>query len=215
MEKSDVGDMRKEYGIFQLDIKSVENNPVHQFEKWFKESYKKEGEESNTMTLSTIGFDGCPEGRIILLKFYSEEGFTFYSNHTSAKGKQLEANSQASLTLYWKTMERQVRIKGNVEKVDESISDKYFESRPRESKISAWASPQSEVIKDRTFLDKKTKKIHEKFKDEMYIPRPSFWGGYLLKPYSIEFWQGRPGRLHDRIVYDFIDGKWNLKRIAP
>lgn len=215
MQKSDVGDMRKEYGILQLDIDSVEENPVEQFEKWFKEAYKKEGEEANTMTLSTIGFDGCPEGRIVLLKFYSGDGFTFYTNYNGAKGKQLEQNPLASLTLHWKTMERQVRIKGVVEKVDGAISDDYFNSRPRESRIGAWASPQSDKIPNRAFLDKKTDAITRKFANDSDIPRPDFWGGYLVKPYVIEFWQGRASRLHDRIVYELIDGKWELKRVAP
>ncbi len=215
MEKSDVGDMRKEYGILHLDIDSVEANPINQFEKWFKEAYKKEGEEANTMTLSTIGLDGCPEGRIVLLKFYSGDGFTFYTNYNSAKAQQLAKKPFASLILHWKTMERQVRIKGTVEKVDEAISDDYFNSRPRESRIGAWASPQSDTIPNRAFLDEKTKGITDRFAGDLNIPRPEFWGGYLVKPYVIEFWQGRASRLHDRIVYELIDEKWELKRVAP
>lgn len=215
MQKQDIGDIRKEYGILELDVDSVNENPIEQFETWFKEAYKKEGDEANTMTLSTIGFDGTPEGRIVLLKFYQGDGFTFYTNYNSAKGQQLQSNPNASLTFYWKTLERQVRVKGYVEKVDEIISDDYFESRPRESRIGAWASPQSKEIPNREFLMAKEKKINEHYANEATIPRPDYWGGYILKPSYIEFWQGRPSRLHDRIVYELIDDHWKLKRIAP
>jgi len=215
MEKSGLGELRKEYGILELDKKSVDQNPVIQFEKWFKEAYHKEGEEANTMTLSTIGFDGCPEGRIVLLKFYADDGFTFYTNYESAKARQLAANPNASLTFHWKSLERQVRIKGMVEKIPTEISDAYFESRPRESRIGAWSSPQSKTIPNREFLDDKAAKISSNFKEDAHIPRPDFWGGYLLKAHTIEFWQGRPSRLHDRIVYDLEGDIWNIKRVAP
>lgn len=215
MEKSELGKLRKEYGILELDMESVDQNPVIQFERWFKEAYNKEGEEANTMTLSTIGFDGCPEGRIVLLKFYADDGFTFYTNYESAKGRQLEANPKASLTFHWKSLERQVRIKGMVEKAPTEISDEYFESRPRESRIGAWSSPQSETIPDREFLDDKAAKISSNFKEDSHIPRPDFWGGYLLKAHTIEFWQGRPSRLHDRLVYELGGDKWKIKRVAP
>jgi pyridoxamine 5'-phosphate oxidase len=215
MEKSELGKLRKEYGILELDVESVDSNPINQFEKWFKEAYHKEGEEANTMTLSTIGFDGCPEGRVVLLKFYAEDGFTFYTNYESAKGKQLEANPLAALTFHWKSLERQVRIKGTVEKVPNEISDDYFESRPRESRIGAWSSPQSETIPDREFLDKIVTEVSDKYKGDTSIPRPDFWGGYLLKAHTIEFWQGRPSRLHDRLVYEMVEDKWQIKRLAP
>ncbi len=214
MGKTNLSNLRKDYGIMKLDIESVDGDPTQQFESWFKEAYSKEGEEANTMTLSTIGEDGCPEGRVVLLKFYSGDGFTFYTNYNSAKGQQLEANPSASLTIHWKSMERQVRIKGKTEKVDGVISDEYFDTRPRESRISAVASPQSQKIIGREALEEKVQQLKNEYKGKN-IPRPENWGGYLLVPYEIEFWQGRPNRLHDRIVYKLVGENWELKRLAP
>lgn len=207
--------MRKDYSKEVLNKESVEKDPLLQFEKWFKDAMRGEGDEANAFTLSTIGLDGIPEGRIVLLKYYAEDGFTFYTNYESGKAQQLEKNPVASMTFHWRTQERQVRVKGTVMRVPDIISDEYFKERPIGSRIGAWASPQSEEIPNREHLEQLVADIKEKFPDENKIPRPDFWGGYLLNPVKLEFWQGRPNRLHDRIIYDLVDGVWQIKRVAP
>lgn len=215
MAKEFLPGMRKDYGKDSLTKESVHADPMMQFEEWFKAAMKSDGDEANVLTLSTLGEDQIPEGRIVLLKFYAEDGFTFYTNYSSNKAKQLEKHPYASMTFHWKSQERQVRIKGRIIKVDPIISDEYFKERPLGSRIGAWASPQSEEIPNREFLESRVEEIQEKFENKNDIPRPDFWGGYLLEPVRIEFWQGRPSRLHDRIVYDWIDGQWVTKRLAP
>lgn len=215
MAREDLSAMRKDYGRDELSKLSVEPDPIVQFQKWFVEATKTEGNEANVFTLSTIGEDGVPEGRIVLLKFYAEDGFTFYTNYCSAKAKQMAANPNAAMTFFWRTQERQVRVKGTITKVDPMISDEYFNERPEGSRIGAWASPQSEEIPDRQYLLDRYNNVVERFKDNANIPRPDFWGGYLIKPFRIEFWQGRPSRLHDRIVYEKNSDGWQLKRLAP
>lgn len=207
--------MRKDYSKEVLNKESVDKDPLLQFEHWFKDAMRGEGDEANAFTLSTIGLDGIPEGRIVLLKYYAEDGFTFYTNYESAKAQQLGANPVAAMTFHWRTQERQVRVKGTITKVPDIISDEYYKERPIGSRIGAWASPQSEEIPDRKFLENKVEDVKAKFPDENNIPRPEFWGGYLLTPVKLEFWQGRPNRLHDRIIYDLIDGNWQIKRVAP
>lgn len=215
MAKEFLPGMRKDYGKDILTKESVHPDPLMQFEEWFKTAMKSDGDEANVLTLSTLGEDQIPEGRIVLLKFYAEDGFTFYTNYNSSKARQLEKHPYASMTFHWRSQERQVRIKGKVSKVDPLISDEYFKERPLGSRIGAWASPQSEEIPNREFLDERVSEIKERFGDDEHIPRPDFWGGYLLAPTHLEFWQGRPRRLHDRIVYDLVDGKWQICRLAP
>lgn len=215
MTRDDLHAMRKDYGVDELSKTSVEGDPLLQFEKWFKEAMKTEGNEANAFTLSTIGEDGIPEGRVVLMKYYAEDGFTFYTNYGSTKAKQLENNPVGAMTFYWRTKERQVRVKGHISKVDPIISDEYFKERPEGSRIGAWASPQSQEIPDRDYLFKQVEKIKERFTDVNNIPRPDFWGGYILDPVKIEFWQGRPNRLHDRIVYEKDGENWKTKRVAP
>ncbi|WP_456459505.1 pyridoxamine 5'-phosphate oxidase [Reichenbachiella sp.] len=215
MAKEFLPGMRKDYGKDSLTKESVHQDPMMQFEAWFKDAMKSDGDEANVLTLSTLGEDQIPEGRIVLLKFYAEDGFTFYTNYTSNKAKQLEKHPYASMTFHWKSQERQVRIKGSISKVPAEISDAYFNERPYGSRIGAWASPQSQEIPNRDFLEDRVEEIQYKFENQNEIPRPEFWGGYLLTPVKIEFWQGRPSRLHDRIVYDLVDGQWVTKRLAP
>lgn len=215
MAKEFLPGMRKDYGKDSLTKQSVHPDPMMQFEEWFKAAMKSDGDEANVLTLSTLGEDQIPEGRIVLLKFYAEDGFTFYTNYTSSKAKQLEKHPYASMTFHWKSQERQVRIKGTITKVPGEISDAYFNERPYGSRIGAWASPQSQEIPNRDFLEDRVEEIQSKFENQSDIPRPEFWGGYLLTPVKIEFWQGRPSRLHDRIVYDLVDGQWVTKRLAP
>ena len=215
MNRNSVGSIRKEYKLLELDESSVNDNPIIQFEEWFKEAVKREGDEANAATLSTIGLDGHPEGRIVLLKFYSGDGFTFYTNYNSNKGQELERHPFASMTFYWRTLERQVRVRGEIAKVDPVISDEYFNSRPKTSRIGAWSSPQSQVIESRTIIEQNELKYAELYKDQENIPRPEHWGGFIIQPQKIEFWQGRPSRLHDRIVYQNVDKKWVINRLAP
>lgn len=215
MSRGQLGSVRKEYSLRELDVSDVNANPIDQFEGWFKEALEREGDEANATTLSTIGLDGHPNGRIVLLKFYSEDGFTIYTNYNSVKGQELSNHAFASLTFYWKSLERQVRIRGNVEKVDPVISDEYYNSRPRASRIGAWASPQSQEIKNREVLEEKEQFYENKFDGLETIPRPEGWGGFMINPTTIEFWQGRPSRLHDRIVYQLDGTDWKIKRLAP
>lgn len=214
MSKGNVQGIRKDYGIDELSKDSVLDNPVDQFELWFKDAMKTEGSEVNACTLSTLDENNCPEGRIVLLKFFAEDGFTFYTNYESKKAQQLEKHPLASMTFYWRTRERQVRVKGRVEKVPAEISDAYYSERPEGSRLGAWASPQSQEIPDRQFLRDRVEDVKKRFEGkELY--RPEFWGGYILIPSEVEFWQGRPSRLHDRIVYTLEGDNWVTKRLAP
>jgi pyridoxamine 5'-phosphate oxidase len=215
MAKEFLQGMRKDYGIDSLSKNSVDPDPLVQFESWFKDAMKTEGNEANVFTLSTLGEDKIPEGRIVLMKFYAEDGFTFYTNYESSKARQLEKHPYASMTFYWRTRERQVRVKGKITKVDPIISDEYYKERPVGSRLGAWASPQSQEIPDRAFLIDALDGVKKKFEGNNDVPRPDFWGGYLLEPTMVEFWQGRPNRLHDRIVYEKVDNQWGLKRLAP
>ena len=171
--------------------------------------------EANAMNIATIGLDGFPKNRMVLLKKFTWEGFIFYTNYNSEKGKAIAQNNVVCLSFFWQTVERQIIIKGNAEKLAENLSDGYFESRPDGSKLGAWASNQSEVVKSREELDNRLKSYEEKF-HEIEIPRPEYWGGYLVKPISIEFWQGRPNRMHDRVHYELTeDFNWKKVRLAP
>ncbi|PCI02866.1 MAG: pyridoxamine 5'-phosphate oxidase [Flavobacteriaceae bacterium] len=215
MEK-DLSNYRKIYKRSNLLESEVSENPMQLFQKWFYEVEEFGGNiEANAMTISTIGTDGFPKSRIVLLKRYTWEGFYFYTNYNSEKGKAIEKNPKVCLSFFWHTIERQVIIKGTVTKIAENMSDGYFESRPDGSKLGAWASNQSEVVRDRKEIEDQLHHFENKFKDSE-IPRPIHWGGYLVHPTSIEFWQGRPNRLHDRIRYTLQDNyDWKIERLAP
>ena len=209
-----IQNLRQDYRAAELTEKEVDKNPIKQFEKWFSAALDAQLYEPNAMTLATADKTGKPNARIVLLKGFDEEGFSFYTNYLSAKGKELKKNPQACLVFFWAELERQVRIEGKVEKLDKEASEKYFHSRPQASQIGAIASPQSQIISDRTILEKKVEELTSTYKDKT-IPKPAHWGGYIVKPMSIEFWQGRRSRLHDRIKYDLVNGKWQVNRLAP
>ena len=210
-----ISGLRKEYSSESLSESDVEPHPVDQFSKWWQQAIKSDIIEPNAMTLATASTDGLPSARIVLLKGFDKDGFVFYTNYTSYKGMQLEENPKACLVFFWKELERQVRIVGLVSRANEKMSDEYFLSRPHGSQIGAWASPQSKIIENRDWLDGQYLKLEEEFKHKQLL-RPSFWGGYVVKPIIMEFWQGRPSRLHDRIQYTLSeDGSWKIERLAP
>jgi len=198
-----------------LDEKTIDRDPIKLFRNWFDAAQASGSRLPESMTLATASKDGRPSARVVLLKQVDEAGFVFYTNYRSAKARELEQNPQAALVFYWVGLDRQVRVEGLVERVSAAESDKYFKTRPRESQLGALASPQSEVIEGREVLEAKLRELEHRFRDRE-IERPAHWGGYRLKPERIEFWENRPGRLHDRIVYDLqADGSWTIKRLAP
>jgi pyridoxamine 5'-phosphate oxidase len=197
-----------------LSEKSVSANPFEQFNAWFQAAIDARVPQPNAMTLATASPEGKPSARIVLLKGVDDRGFSFFTNYDSAKGKQLSENPRAALLLYWPGLERQVRIEGAVEKLSREESLEYFKSRPRSSRIGAWASRQSEVIKNRGVLEAQFQKYREQFRDHE-VPIPEHWGGYRLVPCRIEFWQSRPNRLHDRISFHWNDNSWNIERLSP
>ncbi len=208
-------DLRKEYSKTDLDVRDVMKDPIDQFEKWFLEAVESKVPEANAMNLATVNSQGKPTSRIVLLKGIEDRKFTFYTNYQSQKGRELEENPACALTFFWPELERQVRIEGNALRVDEKKSVAYFQSRPRGSQVGAWSSPQSTVIESRQILDERAKKIEEKFEGLSVLPKPHQWGGFEIDPTMIEFWQGRPSRLHDRIQFVKIDGAWKIQRLAP
>jgi pyridoxamine 5'-phosphate oxidase len=221
-----IADLRQDYRLHTLDMSDVDLNPLHQFKKWFEEAVQSEILEPNAMVLATATTEGKPSARVVLLKDIEAEGFVFFTNYDSRKGEELAANPQAALCFNWLDLQRQVRIEGLIEKIDPEKSDAYFQSRPLSSQIGAWASPQSRVIAARDFLEKREDFYKKQFQkldptaseapaSENPIPRPSHWGGYVLKPSLIEFWQGRSSRLHDRIQYSLKDKTWLIERLAP
>jgi pyridoxamine 5'-phosphate oxidase len=210
-----ISDIRKDYSKSTLDLSSVNKNPVAQFEIWFEDALKAKVPEPNALTLSTVAEDGRPSGRIVLLKGIESDKFIFYSNYQSQKRKHLEKNPACCLTFFWPELERQVRVEGVASRCGTKTSEKYFQSRPRESQIGAWASPQSAIISNREILDERVKKIQEKFEGVDKLPKPNQWGGFEVEPLKMEFWQGRPNRLHDRIVFTKVDGLWQMHRLAP
>lgn len=214
--ENDLSNYRKVYQKRELSKDEVSDNPLELFQKWFYELEEFGGDiEANAMTISTIGKDGFPKNRVVLLKKYTWEGFIFYTNYNSEKGKSIEENPNVCLSFFWHTLERQIIIKGVAEKISENLSDGYFETRPDGSKLGAWASDQSEVVDSRNYLDERLNTFEEKFKGSE-ITRPKHWGGYIVKPQSIEFWQGRPNRMHDRIRFTLQeDYDWKIDRLAP
>lgn len=210
-----IADIRKNYTQQSLSENDAEVNPIQQFSKWWDEAVASDIDEVNAMTLATASSDGIPSARIVLLKEYDINGFTFFTNYNSFKGQQLAENPKACLVFFWKELERQVRITGLIEKISSAASDEYFNSRPQGSQVGAIASPQSQVIENREWLDNHYSKLEKELHDKK-LQRPPHWGGYIVKPVIIEFWQGRPSRLHDRLQYTLEEnGAWKIERLAP
>jgi pyridoxamine 5'-phosphate oxidase len=209
-----IADLRKEYSSETLLENDLASEPIAQFQKWWDQAISSQVLEANAMTLATSSTDGLPSARIVLLKGFDEKGFVFYTNYESYKAMQLQENPKACLVFHWKELERQVRIMGVVEKVSAEESSEYFGSRPIGSRIGAWASPQSKVIANREWLEQEFEKRKNDFTSGD-VPRPPHWGGYVVKPVIIEFWQGRFSRLHDRIQYTLEEGSWKIERLAP
>ena len=212
---SNIADIRRDYSHKSLSETDVDANAIKQFKKWWDEAVNSKMDEVNAMTLATASSDGLPSARIVLLKEFNDHGFIFFTNYESYKAQQLAENPKACLVFFWKELERQVRITGLIQKINNEQSDEYFNSRPEGSRIGAWASPQSRVIENRHWLDDKFNEMVSTMKGNE-IKRPPFWGGYIVKPVVLEFWQGRPSRLHDRIQYTLDEtGNWKIERLAP
>lgn len=212
--KDFIAGARRNYALKILERKAARNNPFEQFELWLAQALENDLHEPYAMTLATASASGKPSARIVLLRGFSADGFIFYTNYDSRKGRNLAENPQASLLFYWAEAERQVRIEGLIAKVESETSDRYFASRPRESQIGAWVSPQSRTIENRAVLEQRFTELDEKWRGKE-IPRPDNWGGYILQPDIFEFWQGRENRLHDRLLYRKNKSGWKIERIAP
>ena len=210
----DLHNIREDYSKQALSEKECDAHPIAQFEKWLNEAIRSQVNEPTAVNVATVDVNGRPSSRMVLLKEVNPQGFVFFTNYHSRKGRALAAHPYAALTFFWPELERQVRIEGRVEKLDEAASDEYFESRPYTSRIGAWASEQSEVIENQAVLVKRAAVIG--LKHPLHVPRPPHWGGYLVVPDCLEFWQGRPSRLHDRIRYRLDDnGDWIKERLSP
>lgn len=215
MEQEDLGHLRKSYQKGALNIDDIQNDPMTFFKNWFDQANETQAiEEANAMTLSTLGLDDFPKSRIVLLKALIEEGFVFYTNYQSEKGTSIAHHSKVGLAFFWPPLERQVIIKGEAVKLTNEASDAYFHSRPKGSQIGAIVSDQSKVISDRSIMEAKLEALEIEYA-EKNVPRPEHWGGYVVKPQCIEFWQGRPNRLHDRIRCQLQGNFWNIERLAP
>lgn len=214
MGDTDISKLRQNYTKLELTEALASTDPMEQFSEWFDNALKSGILEPNAMIVSTVS-GGKPKSRVILLKGFDERGFVFFTNYSSHKGQELEENTEGNMTFFWDKLERQVRIEGKLEKISQEESSEYFWSRPRESQIGAWVSNQSEVIAGREVLDEKLAFYQEKFKNEAIVPKPEHWGGYLLRPETIEFWQGRPNRLHDRLLYTLEGSVWKRERLSP
>jgi pyridoxamine 5'-phosphate oxidase len=213
---SSIADLRQNYTLAGLTETDLDSNPIQQFALWFDQALAADLIEPNAMTLATATAEGKPTARIVLLKGFNEQGFVFYTNYGSQKGQQLIANPYAALVFLWDKLERQIRIEGQVEKLSADESLAYFHSRPKASQLGAWTSAQSQVIPNREVLEQKLVSLQEQYSGDATIPLPEHWGGFRVIPNRIEFWQGRPSRLHDRLVYDLqMDGNWSISRLSP
>ncbi|MET4104798.1 pyridoxamine 5'-phosphate oxidase [Hymenobacter sp. UYP22] len=216
MTDQQLADLRQTYSRQTLTEADVQMEAVVQFRAWLEEAIAARVEEPSAMTLATVNEAGQPAARVVLLKgLPQDEGFLFFTNYESRKGQELATSPLAALTFFWPALERQVRVEGRVEKAPETVSTEYFQSRPRSSQIGAWASPQSQPIRTREELEEREQEVAARFAGQEQLPRPDNWGGYLLRPQRIEFWQGRPSRLHDRLVYERHPGGWKISRLAP
>lgn len=210
-----IADLRMEYTKASLDVSNVSSDPIVQFNKWFQEAIRAEVPEPNAMILATVSNDGRPSARVMLLKGVENNKFVFFTNYQSDKGKALDSNGVCALTFFWPQLERQVRIEGVVSRIEEKRSETYFQSRPRMSQVGAWASPQSTIIPNREILEERFRQMEEKFAGLEVLPKPKQWGGFEVEPLKMEFWQGRASRLHDRILFSNVDGKWTINRLSP
>lgn len=216
MDTKQLQQLREHYSSERLDSYHLEKDPLSQFSKWIKEAIDSQLPEPNAMILATVNKEGKPSARTVLLKGLEYGKFVFYTNYTSRKSKELSANPHASLVFLWKELERQVRVEGVVERIPEEASVQYYQSRPRDSQIGAWASPQSTYVDSYKYLENRFTEYKQKFKDRKVLPKPDFWGGFGLKPERMEFWQGRPSRMHDRLEYQLNDqSRWEIHRLAP
>jgi pyridoxamine 5'-phosphate oxidase len=210
----DLADLRREYGSKSLRSADLDPDPIVQFDRWFGEATRAEALDANAMSISTVGAEGQPSSRMVLLKFYDRRGFVFYTNLESRKAREIAANSRVALLFFWPEVRRQVKIRGNATRTSAAESLAYFMRRPRDSQLGAWVSNQSSVISSRAILEQKFAEMKQKF-SAGEVPLPSFWGGYRVSPDAIEFWQGQESRLHDRFLYTLEAGRWRIERLAP
>ncbi|GAA4386253.1 pyridoxamine 5'-phosphate oxidase [Hymenobacter koreensis] len=216
MQDQSLADLRKTYAQHELSEAAADTDAIRQFRRWLDEALQAQLDEPTAMTVSTVGPDGQPSARIVLLKGLPDDaGFLFYTNYDSRKGQELATLPKAAITFFWPGLERQVRMEGSVEKAPENLSTEYFQSRPRSSQIGAWASPQSQTITNREELEQREQEIAARFAGQDPLPRPPHWGGYVVRPHRMEFWQGRPSRLHDRLLYEKTATGWQRSRLAP